>query len=234
MLGPQTSARVIISRPDAPETRHVEQDEEILVESEPDAVGQEPNVSPYHIFAQCGGLKVIAVPFVPGSHIPENLNQTIAVARHLKLFHSKNLVHGDLRLLNMVFSDDKSELIDFDFGGKSGTAKYPPGYKTTLTDGRRVYGTAGQNVTQSDDVRGLVQALDLVLLGRGVNWPALRKQTNPTIDDVIDTLEESAKNGERIQLDSPELQTYLQHHTKLGARSKTKTGDGDPKSPAKP
>ncbi|KAF8318057.1 uncharacterized protein EI90DRAFT_3293412 [Cantharellus anzutake] len=40
-------------------------------------------------------------------------------------FHGENLVHGDLRLANFVFTNERMLLVDFDWGGEEGKAKFP-------------------------------------------------------------------------------------------------------------
>lgn len=61
----------------------------------------------YRMFDFRGGLTVIAIPpFVEGSHIPNSKAQLLEVARHMKRIHEAGLLHGDPRLLNMVFSEN--------------------------------------------------------------------------------------------------------------------------------
>ena len=49
----------------------------------------------------------------------------------VKGFHGENLVHGDLRLANFIFTKAsnpcKMMLVDFDWGGEVGSAFFPPG-----------------------------------------------------------------------------------------------------------
>jgi hypothetical protein len=73
----------------------------------------------YRIFNFRGKLKVIAVPFIEGSHCPQSKEQLLVVAKCLKKMHDNGLVHGDIRLLNIVFTEkpEDSQLIDSDFRG---------------------------------------------------------------------------------------------------------------------
>jgi serine/threonine protein kinase len=59
----------------------------------------------YRIFNFRGKLKVIAIPFIEGSHIPQNKDQLLGVANFLKKMHDTGFVHGDIRLLNIVFTE---------------------------------------------------------------------------------------------------------------------------------
>jgi hypothetical protein len=58
--------------------------------------------------------------------------------------HEEGYVHGDIRCFNIVFGKG---LIDFDFGGRIESAKYPPGYQDSLRDGERL-GSAGATITK--------------------------------------------------------------------------------------
>jgi hypothetical protein len=117
------------------------------VDEQADAVSQ---VKGYHIFNFRGKLKVIAVPFIEGSHCPKKKDQLLGVAKFLKKMHDNGFVHGDIRLLNIVFTEkhEDSQLIDLDFGGKDDddSLVYPPGYKEVLRDGHRV-GIAAQHIS---------------------------------------------------------------------------------------
>ncbi len=45
--------------------------------------------------------------------------------------HEQNLVHGDIREGNILYAEEESFLIDFDYTDACGT-EYPPGYKGDL------------------------------------------------------------------------------------------------------
>ena len=40
-------------------------------------------------------------------------------------FHEKDLVHSDLRDVNIICENDSMMLVDFDWGGKEGDVSYP-------------------------------------------------------------------------------------------------------------
>ena len=70
---------------------------------------------------------------------PRNLNpddikiisKDICAAIHL--LHEANLVHGDLRIPNMVISNGRRSLIDFDSAGMEGIVKYPWSLNSNIT-----------------------------------------------------------------------------------------------------
>jgi hypothetical protein len=52
------------------------------------------------------------------------------IRRLVEGFHDQGLVHGDLRLENLIFTESsprKMMLVDFDWGGREGEVCYPPG-----------------------------------------------------------------------------------------------------------
>ncbi|KIN96087.1 hypothetical protein M404DRAFT_1007040 [Pisolithus tinctorius Marx 270] len=76
-------------------------------------------------------------------------------------FHAENLVHGDLRWLNIVVCDgNRAMLVDFDFGGKQGEVFYPEGpLSIDLTAGRH---STDLKITKDDDIRVLTNTLTCV------------------------------------------------------------------------
>jgi hypothetical protein len=69
--------------------------------------------------------------------------------------HEEGYVHGDIRCFNIVFGKG---LIDFDFGGRIESAKYPPGYNIYILDGRRL-GSAGENIVKWHDWYALIHVI---------------------------------------------------------------------------
>jgi len=73
-----------------------------------------------------GGRYMVVMDFVDGTS-PDALTgaQFAEVKEAVTLLHSKNLVFGDLRLPNILLKDGKVTIIDFDWCGKAGDARYP-------------------------------------------------------------------------------------------------------------
>lgn len=105
----------------------------------PFGVNQEPengfNVKEQRLgdtfFKNGGHLSVIAVPYIEGRHYPSTF---AAIVDYLKQMHGDGHVHGDIRLMNMVFGKT-SQLIDFDFSGPVGDTFCPKRYKSNVFDG---------------------------------------------------------------------------------------------------
>lgn len=84
-------------------------------------------------------LLIIATPYRHGIHVAKTPKAFLPIIDQLKKLHEKGFLHGDIRAFNTVFGEheDHGYLIDFDFGGKVGSTRYPEGYHQSLNDGRR-------------------------------------------------------------------------------------------------
>jgi hypothetical protein len=76
------------------------------------------------------GMWVVVMDYVESSElgVDDVLKETVHIESlrvALKKLHSQGLVFGDLRPLNVLIVDDKVVLIDFDWCGKAGEARYP-------------------------------------------------------------------------------------------------------------
>ena len=60
----------------------------------------------------------------------------VQVARILKRAHNENVCHGDIRLANILLSESRCVLIDWDLSGEHGVANYPRGFEK-IQDGER-------------------------------------------------------------------------------------------------
>jgi serine/threonine protein kinase len=169
-------------------------------------------------------LKVIAVPFIEGSHCPQSKEQLLGVANYLKKMHDVGFVHGDIRLLNIVFTEkaDDSQFIDFDFGGKvdDNSPVYPPGYNEILRDRERI-GIANEPIKKWHDVYALYQAFDKVLFNPGADWDMLQftSMADLSIDDLIKAVEALVIRGDGSIGVPFTLIPLLENNTKLGTRS---------------
>lgn len=113
-----------------------------------------------HLFASQGQLLVIQTRFEEGGHVSTSASQAVTLIQDLKSLHKKGLCHGDIRGYNCVFSDTRSYLIDFDFGGLAGQVTYPEGCQTALADGLRVVMAEDRDAIQKwHDVYALVGLL---------------------------------------------------------------------------
>lgn len=124
-------------------------------------------------------LQILSYDMVPGVHNPSIVKHLTLVMKQVVSLHSKNIVHGDLRFANIVFSDDsdaataRSTIIDYDYSGPANETIYPPHFNRNIPDGFR---HAGAN---ADDFLRLEH--DVAAL----HW--MCKQYHPTNVDLRQT-----------------------------------------------
>ena len=84
-------------------------------------------------------FKVISYKYIPGKHYPENAIQVYYVLKMLTTMHENGIVHGDIRLSNIIFAENPSEsqLIDFDYSGARLSDVYPLRFALEINDGKR-------------------------------------------------------------------------------------------------
>jgi hypothetical protein len=89
-------------------------------------------------------VRVISTPYREGEHWTMYPTSFLPIIDQLRKLHSNDIVHGDIRAYNIIFTNNKDRqgwLIDFDFGGKcvgESPVTYPPGYVSALDDGQRI------------------------------------------------------------------------------------------------
>ena len=105
-----------------------------------------------------GQIQIIAVRYYEGQHVCRNIGQAYDIVDKVVKLHEKNLVHGDIRGCNLVFSAKGSYLIDLDFGGKVGEVIFPPSYVPLLPDGDRIGANAGDPITKDHDLWALLDS----------------------------------------------------------------------------
>ncbi len=82
-----------------------------------------------------GSIRCLKYKFRMGDHEPKNPKQLICAFKQLKMIHDRQYVHGDVRVVNVIFSGCGKEawLIDFDFAGKV-DMPYPVEYGTEFME----------------------------------------------------------------------------------------------------
>ena len=106
-------------------------------------------------------VNILSYPFIPGSHSPPTSAQLRAVLRSVISLHKAGYVHGDIRASNIVFcpSSGSSQLIDFDYCGEEGKARYPPFFNPIISDGKRHDGaSSGALLRKEHDYFALASA----------------------------------------------------------------------------
>jgi serine/threonine protein kinase len=133
----------------------------------------DPPLAPtlYHCVRVIGGLHMVVMEYMPNAKMlplcfPQNhvspLPDAKAVERDLNkalsLLHEKNLVFGDLRPQNILYSleGNRTFLVDFDWVGKHEEDRYPPCLNTNLDLGVRKW----QIMEQSHDFENLHRTME--------------------------------------------------------------------------
>ena len=96
------------------------------------------------------GLSIISYEKVSGNHYPSCVGDLLDILETIYIMAKADLVHGDIRLANMIFLPTVSSsssaavstgrrgvLIDFDFSGRCGKDIYPDGFNVDIEDGKR-------------------------------------------------------------------------------------------------
>jgi hypothetical protein len=137
---------------------------------------------------------VISTPYREGEHWTTYPTSFLPIIDQLSELHNKGYVHGDIRVYNIIFNNIVNDdgkvvkkngwLIDFDFGGKcdgKSPVRYPPGYLTSLDDGRRI-GVPGQIIRKWHDWYALGQ---LIFTMHTLTEPPEDPQIEPTTQELL-------------------------------------------------
>ena len=79
-------------------------------------------------------FELVSYPYLEGNHEPQNPKQLINIAKILQCLHGMELVHGDIRFMNLIFGrphESKSYILDFDYTSQPGDW-YPSTYNGDL------------------------------------------------------------------------------------------------------
>jgi serine/threonine protein kinase len=122
-------------------------------------------------------LVIISYAYIPGTHFPTHVGHLTELFSQLCYLHEEvGIVHGDIRLSNLIFNDHEGEggeekkgqaqgegegveiehwkphvtIIDFDFSGEAGVKSYPEGYNREIEDGERHPDATGGKVLQPE------------------------------------------------------------------------------------
>jgi hypothetical protein len=199
-------------------------------------VDAEDRRSPTHSLAYIPGcavvckstdLVVIRYPYLEGTHRPQSVGQWATLIRFVQQLHQDAIVHGDLRLSNIVFGrhNGKVTVIDYDFAGRVGEKEYPKGFNRKIDDGaRHRAATDRQALSFEHDWFAIASMMEKCTLERA----------EPKWQDAYELLKVPGMTGQvdrvvQILEDFPMLQiTSLDHTT---ARSLAVTGGPGTGSP---
>jgi len=143
-------------------------------------------------------LKIISYDLVPGFHHPSHVGHIINVLRKIAKLHAENIVHGDLRFSNIVFSESyKAVIIDFDYSGLAGEQIYPLRFNRDIKDGLRHIGAReGDFLRVEHDIAA-------------VQWMCAQYQPkNNKLMDTWSSFVENLKDGTPILDIIPRLEEY--------------------------
>ena len=152
------------------------------------------------IWSPRGRLLLLSVPFREGRHAAGTFGHFIPVLQHLNYLHEHGRVHGDIRAFNIVFKDEqKGWLIDFDYGGKAGVARYPANFNfTILKDGKRIEADRGK-IDKFHDYYALWHLMysihDSQRSKRAISEKDGRAELQTDLDSLHEHCQEAAENG---------------------------------------
>ena len=104
---------------------------------------------------------ILTYKYIPGREgEPYDLKDFVGVVQTLICMHRHGFVHGDIRLANMVFTEDgTSHLIDFDFVGKHGMSDYFDHFNYQL-DERHPEAFPGRKMKMEHDRHSLAYVIE--------------------------------------------------------------------------
>eukprot|EP01028_Stygiella_incarcerata_P014129 TRINITY_DN909_c0_g2_i1.p1 TRINITY_DN909_c0_g2~~TRINITY_DN909_c0_g2_i1.p1 ORF type:complete len:698 (+),score=164.79 TRINITY_DN909_c0_g2_i1:48-2096(+) len=129
---------------------------------------------------------------------PKSLKQFTKICRDISLLHEKGYVHGDVRCANIVFGSKESGnawLIDFDFSGKVGRARYPVGWSgNDCIFERHPDANAGKPLEKCHDRYSLGVLLQYFFLSSDVisSFADRIQNTAESLNVIADAMEERA------------------------------------------
>ena len=120
------------------------------------------------------------------------LKSFVGVAQVLSEMHCRGFVHGDVRLDNIVFSDDRSHLIDFDFVGWNNETSYHCNYNSHLRE-RHVMAVGGSRMKFEHDRFSLAKIIEISYVTSFAANDIIAKLRGPSCDlgEIAKQLEES-------------------------------------------
>ena len=108
--------------------------------------------------------KLLEYRRIEGEHDLFFVRQATGLLQLLQRMHNDSVVHGDIRLANIVAHKDnptQAQLIDFDYSGKHDEDVYPEGWNDAIDDGQRHAGARGGQVMRKEhDWYSIAELLD--------------------------------------------------------------------------
>jgi len=101
-------------------------------------------------FAESKKIVLLKYPFLEGSHTPSLVGHFLSIKAQITVLHGANLVHGDIKLANLLFSFEDGKaigfLIDMDLVGIHNKTRYIENYNPNIKDGKREHRAKSKKV----------------------------------------------------------------------------------------
>jgi hypothetical protein len=138
-------------------------------------------------------LVIVQYDKVKGTHMPTCVGHLKNLLRELQCLHNECIVHGDIRLSNVIFSivsnqsDDeiKTTLIDFDFSGAHENKTYPSRFNLEIGDGsRHANARSGFCLKYEHDVHSVFWIIEKYQTIHGQQFDTTNKELADVIGDL--------------------------------------------------
>ena len=160
------------------------------------------NLNPI-IHKLCERMCMLEYQHCDGQHYFSKVLHAVSLIEKLQALHERNIVHGDIRLSNLVCGAKEAWWIDLDLSGEAQKAMYPDTWNSFVEDGERHENAcAGNKLEKEHDFYSLAYLLGLFKCAEGstkwdesVNMVALgdlekAKTTLQSMSDAILELKE--------------------------------------------
>lgn len=97
---------------------------------------------------------LLRYPFMKGDHDPRHMAQFLPICDVLDEMHKASIVHGDVRIENMIFGECNSYLIDFDMAAEK-DSRYPDVFNVLNIPERHSGAKRGWKMLPSHDIHSL-------------------------------------------------------------------------------
>lgn len=166
-------------------------------------------------------LVLLKYPYIEGTHYATDVRQFIAAIENLSSLHGEDIIHGDIRAFNMVFSEGSCTFIDYDFAGHS---KYPVNYVSEgLPDvERHTNAVAGRELAKEHDWFALASVMRMHAHTDKESWSAVCQQVESSVGSA-DAIGAIGMLEERTLKPAVELKTNDEHDLATGSPPRLKS-----------
>lgn len=142
-----------------------------------------------------GEVICLKYTYIEGCHSPTKVSQFMGVVKTLEKLHDINIVHGDVRRANIIFSPDgSSHLIDYDLTRKVNDL-YPPRYEPRVKE-RHSHALEGWPMKPIHDRYALSLVIQMCELGNTIAVCTLLEDSEVDLEHVLHELQLLNTRGE--------------------------------------